>query len=277
MTQDSRPCQGCGATIYRTVPVAPIQHYCGPDCRPRCSVEGCDKPRHGPTYCSAHHTRWKRYGDAEAPRQRRRNDGACEVEGCDEPMRKRGWCVSHYSQWRRRGTVEPFIRRWAEPGGECVLCGAPVPEGVGRRKYCSDSCQQIASRTKGMRPTEGFCVFCDKPFSLTKRTATGRLQRVDTVWCPDCGRDSPDVQRFKRYGVTRAEYRAATERGCAICRRTDRPLHVDHDHTCCPSDKRCCGECVRGFICGPCNRGLGLFFDNATALRAAADYLDPPP
>lgn len=185
-------CRGCGAAIPRTGKTQPA-HYCGPDCRPRCSVEGCVKPRHGLTYCSAHHTRWKRCGDPLAPLQREPNVGSCSVDGCDDPSRKR---------------------------------------------------------------------------------STGRLQRTDTIWCPDCGRTSPDVQRFRRYGVTKDQYEAAQAAGCPICLRTDRPLHVDHDHSCCPGDKRSCGDCVRGFICGPCNRGLGLFFDDTDALRRAADYLD---
>jgi hypothetical protein len=60
---------------------------------------------------------------------------------------------------------------------------------------------------------------------------------------------------------------------CAICGEPEttevygkvRALAVDHDHE---------TSIVRGFLCAHCNRGLGLFRDNPTALRAAADYLD---
>lgn len=55
---------------------------------------------------------------------------------------------------------------------------------------------------------------------------------------------------------------------CAICAselKYDRHTHVDHDHV----TKR-----VRGLLCGACNKALGLFKDNATALRAAAAYVE---
>ena len=113
VSQDSRPCNGCGELIYRTVAVAPIRHYCSPDCRPRCSVEGCEKPRHGNIYCSAHRGRWVKYGDPLTPLRRQPNVGTCSVEGCDEPMRKTGWCASHYAQWQRSGEdPKPFGYKW---------------------------------------------------------------------------------------------------------------------------------------------------------------------
>lgn len=116
MAQTSRPCKGCGEPIYRTAPVAPIPHYHGPECRPRCSVEGCEKPRHGNVYCSAHHTRWKRYGDPLAPLERRPNEGPCGVDGCLQPMRKTGLCASHYSMKHRYGEIRDWAYKWGEGG-----------------------------------------------------------------------------------------------------------------------------------------------------------------
>ena len=80
-----------------------------------------------------------------------------------------------------------------------------------------------------------------------------------------------------RYGLTRAEIeaRVVEQGGCAVC-HTDSPggknWHVDHDHSCCPGDTTC-GECVRGILCGSCNRALGLFDDNIETLRSAIAYL----
>lgn len=198
----------------------------------------------------------------------------CTFEDCDRKHKARGWCDVHYFQWRKTGQVRP-IRSWSPVDKPCQLCQGVVTPGSGRRKYCSAACQQAASRTQGARPRESVCDFCGETFSLG-RARTGRLQRSDTKWCPDCGRESPDVQRFRRYGITRAEYVAAVAAGCLICKRTDRQLHVDHDHACCPARggaSATCGKCVRGLICGPCNRGLGLFFDDPDALLRASEYL----
>jgi hypothetical protein len=81
-----------------------------------------------------------------------------------------------------------------------------------------------------------------------------------------------------QYGLDQASFDsifAAQGHGCAICGRAEprsTNWHVDHDHACCPP-KGSCGKCVRGILCGPCNRGLGYFGDDESRLVAAAEYL----
>jgi hypothetical protein len=53
---------------------------------------------------------------------------------------------------------------------------------------------------------------------------------------------------------------------CHICRKETR-LTVDHDHS---------TGVIRGFLCNPCNRGLGDFLDNPESLRRAIAYLAGP-
>lgn len=77
-------------------------------------------------------------------------------------------------------------------------------------------------------------------------------------------RSNPDrvraIQRRYRYGTDGTEFADV----CVICGSVD-DLHIDHDHV---------TNQVRGKLCGPCNRGLGLFKDDPQRLRSAADYME---
>jgi Autographiviridae endonuclease VII len=76
------------------------------------------------------------------------------------------------------------------------------------------------------------------------------------------------------YGISLAEYDdllIAQDFICPICRKKitengkgNDSFAVDHCHL--------TGK-VRGVLCGACNRGLGLFGDNADLLMRAAEYL----
>jgi len=58
----------------------------------------------------------------------------------------------------------------------------------------------------------------------------------------------------------------ARQRGlCAICKKSGRPLLLDHCHS--------TGK-VRGFLCAACNSGLGCYEDDPNIMRAATAYLE---
>lgn len=84
-----------------------------------------------------------------------------------------------------------------------------------------------------------------------------------------------DSHLRRRYGIDLVLYEVMVgSRGgrCDICdqvpaetNRNNMRLHVDHDHA---------TERVRGLLCGPCNRALGLMRDDPALLRGAASYLE---
>ena len=261
-----------------------------------CSVEGCAKNAHSRGWCTTHYQRWAQTGDPLRPCRTCGKDVVkfgdrtycsdeckpeCRIEACRRKVQAgRDVCPMHHKTNRMRGGKDPS-RTWANEK-LCVVCGAKDWPDNGRRKHCSAGCQQAASRgsrdytprepaTPKNRPTHATCVLCGGEFSLGRRD--GRLQRTDTMYCRTCNRESREARRFVKYGVRPDEYEAALKLGCEICGKVVPTLDIDHDHDCCPGNRKSCGECIRGFLCGDCNRALGLMRDDAEALRRAADYL----
>jgi len=75
----------------------------------------------------------------------------------------------------------------------------------------------------------------------------------------------------RQYGITLAQYEQMLrdqDNKCAICGNEDevegRRLAVDHCHQ---------NGNIRGLLCGKCNRGIGLFYDNPKLLEKAISYL----
>jgi hypothetical protein len=70
----------------------------------------------------------------------------------------------------------------------------------------------------------------------------------------------------KTYGLTLEDYDRLLEAqgGKCVCGSTKKPLHVDHDHE--------TGE-VRGLLCGPCNRTIGMALESPERLMALVRYL----
>ena len=70
----------------------------------------------------------------------------------------------------------------------------------------------------------------------------------------------------KEYGITLTEYTEQCSKRnntCDICHK-EAKLHVDHSHV--------TGK-VRGYLCGSCNRGIGLLQDKAELCYSAHLYL----
>jgi hypothetical protein len=122
---------------------------------------------------------------------------------------------------------------------------------------------------------EKFCINCklwvpEKDFYINPQSAD-KLQ-------PYCNYCQSSRGIVKKYGITKFEMQSMLKKqgGCEICGsktpQGDTRWHVDHDHSCCPSVNTC-GACVRGILCGFCNRALGQFFDSLENLSNARNYI----
>ena len=128
------------------------------------------------------------------------------------------------------------------------------------RKHCS-GCDQILPRTsfapRNKSKPDGYVVSrCRECVKRVQREAkresykrNGARREKTTGWGP---------VEFKMQELMQAGC-------CAICGTPTDSLHGDHDHE---------TGFTRGLLCGPCNRGLGMFKDNPDALRAAANYIE---
>lgn len=70
------------------------------------------------------------------------------------------------------------------------------------------------------------------------------------------------------YGLDRLAFATAYYRSAGLCEICEDDIidsfHIDHDHD--------TGE-VRGLLCGPCNRGIGLLRDSKRNFGRAVRYL----
>lgn len=179
----------------------------------------------------------------------------CTIEGCGRPLKAHGLCGTHLYRRSKGIPLDSEIRQY-ERGGVCKLdgCGAP------RNGDSADLCSMHYWRQK-------------------RRGDPGTAQRERAPWGEATWHD-PDVSRDKKlrveYGLTPEAYDELLRRqggGCAVCKSPDprwkraravRSFCVDHDHE--------TGH-VRGLLCSPCNRGVGLLQDSPEVLEAAARYL----
>lgn len=100
-----------------------------------------------------------------------------------------------------------------------------------------------------------------------KKTEAGKLAEKRYRQTAGSKRLQNNIRLKSRYGITQKDYDEMYEKQagrCYICGLELKTLHVDHDHD---------SGAVRKLLCGNCNRGIGIFQDNAELLEKASDYI----
>src|SRR5687768_2026711 len=118
------------------------------------------------------------------------------------------------------------------------------------------SCKDCGSGTRKLSSPGPRCATCHR----NRRNALSLTRRLTYV--------------AKQYNLTGERYLRLYNRFeglCWICRYR-KGRQVDHDHKCCKG-KTSCGKCVRGILCGPCNKFLGFIRDNQEVLHNGMVYL----
>lgn len=122
-------------------------------------------------------------------------------------------------------------------------------------------------------PDQRTCTRCKHFRLVTDFTLMGKGVKRRTI-CRMCESEQKRILNYNLDDITYQAILHAQNNSCAICYQPfgDSPPNVDHDHLCCPG-KRSCGKCIRGLLCGHCNKAVGLFEDDPDTLYSAARYL----
>lgn len=112
----------------------------------------------------------------------------------------------------------------------------------------------------------GKCIKCiKKQTAFWQQCNPDKCQAKNARWV---AKNKPLIYTLEQ----RQELFDKQEGRCAICSRHEsefnRRLAVDHCHA---------TGAIRGLLCSPCNRGLGLFRDNQERLIKAAQYIKTSP
>lgn len=148
---------------------------------------------------------------------------------------------------REVGLSQTAVSRYLRKNG-ITKSRPPVPGGQRWCRTCQEA-KPVSEFWKYAANSEGLCTSC--------KTCMGDRHKA---------RRNAMRHRVKKvYGMTLEAYdelRAASP-CCPIC-GSDSELHLDHDEE---------SGRVREFLCGKCNRGIGMFDHNIDFLEAAIKYL----
>lgn len=161
---------------------------------------------------------------------------------------------------------------------ECTLCKTLKPLEDFR----------LVKKKSGRFP-HSWCAVCERKYNAKRRKPGAWMSWYNGLSDErknEYRQKQTNKDKWRKYGLTIDQITAILDAQYGACAACMSPItldvtadvphsqraSIDHDHTCCPGEKTC-GKCVRGLLCGHCNRILGLVNDSQVTLRALAAYL----
>lgn len=242
--------------------------------RMECTRDGCSNPIKTAALCSKHYSRVQRGTDENTHLFRwidpDGNRMECSRLNCTAPINARGLCKRHYQRSVQGLPPEPTRGATVHPDGSPKTCSV---EDCTKPVLALGLCQTDYHRKWGIENGR-----VAKPLTYCPVDGCGRVKAYRSVICKRCN-------QFRwRFSLTveatieswKYENRHCTNPGCL----STESLHMDHDHSCCPagkfpqSSKVSCGECVRGWLCHPCNTTLGQMQEDPRRIGGLLRYLN---
>lgn len=190
-------CRGCGGAVPMTWRGGPrggwvrAGYYCSDDCKPRCSVNGCERPVRKRGWCANHYATWRDHGDPEADvayswakRDRCLTCGNSDLSLWETQSRK--FCT-HRCQvtYRKYGGAVP-------QSFSCATCGTEVPyfDPLTRKRLRSDAafCPSHARAARVYVTVEQIaaedgtdCALCGEPVDMSMESPDRLSPSIDHI------------------------------------------------------------------------------------------------
>lgn len=138
-----------------------------------CSIEKCNRPHYGKSFCNLHYKRFYRYGNPNLVKLDRSHTGhKCKIEECTRKNHAKGYCNIHY--WNLVHTGDPLKNRLI------VVENPKLNIKISKQKYKKSEKGKISSKkTKSKRTLLG-----KTKFDCAKRRAA-KLQRTPKWLTPE--------------------------------------------------------------------------------------------